>query len=143
MRICRLTIALEFVAIALAAVSCSRDEPIPGASFDSPPATGGAGGTISTSDGSGASIEFGGSAGCIPKTCNELGTNCGPVADGCLGIVQCGTCPTGTICGGSGQPSVCGAPPCSPKTCADQDIACGPAGDGCGQLLDCGTCTGG
>jgi hypothetical protein len=74
-------------------------------------------------------------------TCESQGANCGPISDGCGGILQCGDCPSGQTCGGSGMPSVCGAPPCTAKTCADLGFDCGPAGDGCGNTLDCGTCT--
>jgi hypothetical protein len=45
---------------------------------------------------------------CIPKTCAELGYNCGINGDGCGHTVNCGTCTPPAICGGGGQPSVCG-----------------------------------
>src|SRR5690349_18740980 len=69
---------------------------------------------------------------CTPKTCADLGFECGPAGDGCGGIIQCGTCPPGpngqtTQCGAIGKPSKCvltgqigpdgGA--CVPKVCAD------------------------
>jgi hypothetical protein len=45
----------------------------------------------------------------VPKTCAQLGFNCGPAGDGCGGLLQCGaTCPIGEICGGGGKPGVCG-----------------------------------
>src|SRR5208283_1447358 len=80
--------------------------------------------------------------------------NCGPVADGCGGTVQCippgdgsASCPAGQSCGGGGTPSVCGGgPACVPKTCADPSIAslCGQQADGCGGVVaaPCVTCTG-
>jgi hypothetical protein len=82
---------------------------------------------------------------CVPKTCAELKVNCGPVGDGCGGIVQCGNdCPDGETCGGGGTPSVCGKPPCKKKTCAELGVECGAAGDGCGGLIaSCGTCDAG
>jgi hypothetical protein len=46
--------------------------------------------------------------GCVPKTCEEVGKNCGPVSNGCGGFTECGDCPDGQICGGGG-PSICGA----------------------------------
>jgi hypothetical protein len=55
---------------------------------------------------------------CAPKTCVELGVNCGPAGDGCGGTLQCGSCPMGQTCGGGSTPSVCDAPSCTPKTCA-------------------------
>jgi hypothetical protein len=45
---------------------------------------------------------------CIPRTCAEQGYGCGEQGDGCGGILQCGTCTLPQICGGGGQPSVCG-----------------------------------
>ncbi len=35
---------------------------------------------------------------CTPKTCAALGTTCGPAADGCGNVVQCGACATGLNC---------------------------------------------
>jgi hypothetical protein len=79
--------------------------------------------------------------GCTPRTCAELGIQCGPAGDGCGNLIaSCGTCPPGQGCGGGGVPGVCGGS-CSPKTCAQQNIECGPAGDGCGGVLACGDCT--
>jgi hypothetical protein len=82
---------------------------------------------------------------CIPGTCVQHGATCGPVADGCGGVLNCGTCTGQEKCGGGGQPSVCGTSAdggvCVPRTCAAQDISCGPAGDGCGGLISCGSCT--
>ncbi|MEO6954991.1 MAG: hypothetical protein ABI321_24540 [Polyangia bacterium] len=74
-------------------------------------------------------------------TCDSVGANCGPVSDGCGGILQCGACSSNESCGGGGTPSVCGTA-CIPTTCAQLGFTCGPAGDGCGNQLDCGTCTG-
>lgn len=74
---------------------------------------------------------------CSPRT-TCIPDECGPVADGCGGILTCPGCPTGTTCGGGGAPSMCGAPACAKKTCNDQSANCGYAPDGCGGLLDCG-----
>ena len=71
----------------------------------------------------------------------EGDANCGPIGDGCGGVLDCGQCVNGS-CGGGGKPSVCGTPPCSPKNCGSLGFDCGPAGDGCGGQLACGTCTG-
>jgi hypothetical protein len=44
---------------------------------------------------------------CHPlKTCPT--DTCGEIPDGCLSILNCGSCPTGQICGGRGTPNVCG-----------------------------------
>ncbi|MGZ3453557.1 MAG: hypothetical protein ACXVEF_28395, partial [Polyangiales bacterium] len=59
---------------------------------------------------------------CVKKTCADYGANCGPVADGCGGVVDCGTCSSASeICGAS-TPNVCGSPfgdggGCKPLTC--------------------------
>jgi hypothetical protein len=45
---------------------------------------------------------------CIPKTCQQLGYNCGLNGDGCGNMINCGSCTPPAICGGGGQPSVCG-----------------------------------
>jgi hypothetical protein len=52
----------------------------------------------------------GGSATCVQRTCAQAHANCGPVADGCGGLISCGGCPLHETCGGAGSPSVCGAP---------------------------------
>jgi hypothetical protein len=88
---------------------------------------------------------------CTPKTCADLGVECGPAGDGCGGEIQCGTCMVGQQCGAVGHPSQCvqavatgpdgGA--CIKLTCADylkQNKDCGTQSDGCGGTLDCGKC---
>ena len=81
---------------------------------------------------------------CTPKTCADLGTDCGKVLDGCGTLIDCGTCEAGMGCG-LGGPNVCGqvVPDgglCKKLTCAGQNIQCGQASDGCGGTLDCGSC---
>ncbi len=45
---------------------------------------------------------------CTPKTCAQLGVNCGQVADGCGGLtVNCGACTAPQYCGGGGN-NICG-----------------------------------
>ena len=46
---------------------------------------------------------------CTPKTCADLGLDCGPAADGCGGVLQCGTCQAPLICGAAGTPGRCGS----------------------------------
>ena len=80
---------------------------------------------------------------CTPRTCALAGANCGPVADGCGGLIQCGNCTAPETCGGGGNPSVCGGNSgCTPKKCTDVGATCGPIGDGCGGVVQCGSCTG-
>jgi hypothetical protein len=83
---------------------------------------------------------------CKPKTCVEMGLNCGPVSDGCGTLINCGTCTVaGEICGGGGKGNVCGGGTsgCVKKTCLDYGANCGAMSDGCGALIPggCGTCT--
>ena len=40
--------------------------------------------------------------GCGLRTCASAGANCGPVGDGCGGLLDCGACPMGQSCGGGG-----------------------------------------
>jgi hypothetical protein len=107
------------------------------------PATCGGGGVANTCGT--ASIGADGGT-CVPKTCAAMGYDCGPVADGCGGLVDCGKCAAGSACGAGGKPNVCSGGPsgCVKKTCADYGADCGPVSDGCGGLTaSCGTCTGG
>jgi hypothetical protein len=71
--------------------------------------------------------------------------NCGLVADGCGGTVNCGTCTQPDTCGGGGAPNVCGHPMCTPKTLqqACSGLSCGWVSDGCGGAINCGTCSNG
>src|SRR5688500_12093351 len=47
-------------------------------------------------------------SGCKPKTCSDLGIECGPAGDGCGGVIaNCGDCAAGLRCGGPGAPSKC------------------------------------
>ncbi len=77
---------------------------------------------------------------CLPLTCEALEKNCGLTIDGCGGVLRCGTCPEGQVCGGGGVPNVCAEPPCTRATCQSLGHACGSAPDGCGGVLECGTC---
>jgi hypothetical protein len=83
-----------------------------------------------------------GAPNCTPKTCTDLGANCGQVADGCGGVTAvCGTCTGNDTCGGGGTTNVCGVPACTPRTCVQAGANCGPVADGCGNVLQCGDCT--
>lgn len=81
----------------------------------------------------------GGGGGCQPKTCQQLGFDCGEVAsDGCGGTLNCGTCVAPSTCGGGGKANVCG---CMPRTqCTFEEGECGVAPNGCGGFISCGTC---
>ncbi len=75
-------------------------------------------------------------------TCAQTGKQCGPVADGCGGIVDCPICTSPEICGGGGVASMCGgANQCTPRTqadCTTLGLNCGFIADGCGGLVQCG-----
>ena len=73
---------------------------------------------------------------CTPKTCEDLGYECGQADDGCGGTLDCGTCPDGKSC----QDHRCVEGECQPKICEDLGYECGKADDGCGGILDCGGC---
>ena len=45
---------------------------------------------------------------CTPRSCAQLGYDCGLDGDGCGGTIDCGTCSAPAICGGAGRPNVCG-----------------------------------
>ncbi len=77
---------------------------------------------------------------CTPKTCNDLGATCGYRADGCGGLLDCGTCGAPDTCGGGGTPNQCGHT-CTQTTCGAQGANCGVIADGCGGVLTCGACT--
>jgi hypothetical protein len=64
---------------------------------------------------------------------------CGTIADGCGGLLQCGTCTAPDTCGGGGTPNQCGSS-CTLTTCSAEGATCGVIGDGCGGTLPCGTC---
>ena len=46
------------------------------------------------------------SATCVPRTCEDVGAECGPLDDGCGHRLSCGTCGPGEIC----RSHACGCP---------------------------------
>lgn len=78
------------------------------------------------------------STGCVPRTCESVGAQCGTPSDGCGGVLGCGTCApgTGTTCGSTYTCVPVCTPP--PDTCNGQ---CGCVVDACGNMVDCGACT--
>jgi hypothetical protein len=77
---------------------------------------------------------------CTPATCQRFGARCGQVADGCGGVLDCGSCAAPQTCGGDGVPNQCG---CASSTCDHLGANCGQLPDGCGATLDCGSCADG
>jgi hypothetical protein len=85
---------------------------------------------------------------CTPKTCSAYPTGtCGQQGDGCGGLtMNCGTCPTGQVCGGAGVAGQCGSPDggtCVAATCTAFTGLCGQQSDGCGGLTANCTCPAG
>lgn len=119
--------------ICLWLVGCSSDG---GESAASPP-----GGKPDAAAAEAASDAAGDGAGCVAATCASKNANCGQMPDGCGGVADCGTCPTGQYCGADG-PNRCGATPCEPITCQSGGFDCGSVSDGCSAVLSCGKCTG-
>ncbi len=78
---------------------------------------------------------------CVPQTCAQLNAACGSIGDGCGGVLNCGSCPSGSACGASGIPNQCGGE-CQKLTCGDHGAQCGTVPDGCGGTLNCGQCAG-
>jgi hypothetical protein len=64
-----------------------------------------------TCGGGGVGGQCGGTQGCIPRTCQDLGFNCGPAGDGCGNLIAggCGTCTPPASCGGGGVSGQCGS----------------------------------
>jgi hypothetical protein len=62
---------------------------------------------------------------CVPATCTSKGYNCGQAGDGCGGVMgPCGSgCSAPQVCGGGGQPNVCGSSISCTGLCA-QRAAC-------------------
>jgi hypothetical protein len=73
---------------------------------------------------------------CVPTTCAAQGVACGPVSDGCGGVLTCPACSAGFACVG-------GQCICQPRTACPAGQTCGTAPDGCGGTIACGLCTNG
>ena len=78
---------------------------------------------------------------CVPRTCGQVGANCGTVADGCGGSLNCGTCAAVA----NGTPS-CSAGQCRIGACNNGFADCNNNGqDGCevsinNDVNNCGAC---
>jgi len=141
------SVLLACAAVSWGSVSCSSGDdggkagagPTPGAEAGAE-ASVDAGGSGGGGAGDASAPDVASEAACVPSTCVQLEAECGSVKDGCGGVLECGTCPTGKTCGGSAA-NKCGDAACTPKTCAQLGASCGQVSDGCASLLDCGWCT--
>jgi hypothetical protein len=147
-RVVRLALPLAAIAVPLAfaigACSAGRDEQGGTLGHDASVGDGSVVGDGDLLDPDALNVDGSEAGTCAAKTCASVGANCGPLADGCGGILQCGSCGAPQSCGGGGKANVCGGGggPCVPKSCADVGADCGPIGDGCGGIVaSCGTCT--
>ncbi|MHB8417735.1 MAG: Ig-like domain-containing protein [Myxococcales bacterium] len=135
--------ARALAALLLAVSACHCGNAVGTGGGDAGPGDGGA---LGPGDGGrDAGVDAGPSSdggGCGLVTCASARATCGPIGDGCGGILDCGSCTAPETCGGGGTPSVCGGHSgCVARSCATAHANCGPIGDGCGGKLDCGSCT--
>ncbi len=81
---------------------------------------------------------------CVPKTCADLGAQCGSVSDGCGGMLECGSCGPDEVC----ESGTC-VPNCSGTICngvcvdtSNDPTNCGTCGNACSQCQSCtnGSC---
>ena len=73
-------------------------------------------------------------------SCVAEAVECGVIADGCGGTIDCGQCGPGQTCGTGGDSGSCIDVDCDPRSCAELGAECGAMPDGCGGILDCGDC---
>jgi hypothetical protein len=81
-------------------------------------------------------VNFCGITCCTPKTCTDLGKECGTWDDTCGGQVDCGECQEcdNSYCDDTGQCQ------CTPETCASLTKQCGRWPNGCCDELECPPC---
>ena len=75
---------------------------------------------------------------CPPATCDDY--DCGLAADGCGGLLDCGSCPFAEACSENQCVWPADAGSCVPATCEGLVYDCGSVSDGCGGHMECGTC---
>ncbi len=80
-------------------------------------------------------VFFNGSC-CTPKTCSQLGKNCGSVSDTCGGTLSCGTCTSPETCAGGGTPNVCGCT-AEPQSTTCSGNKCGTFKNNCNLNVNC------
>jgi len=129
---------------AVVVAGCSGSDDTAANAYPSPKKDGGADGQTGGQGGAAGSDSADASDGqaCAPKSCAQLGASCGTAPDQCGGVVSCGACPSGQVCGGAGV-NKCGTNACTAKSCAQLGASCGWLSDQCGSAVDCGTCPAG
>jgi hypothetical protein len=75
---------------------------------------------------------------CLPYTCEDVHATCGALADGCGGVLLCGTCTGGNVC--SDRSHHCEVPA---DVCSAVGSVCGLVADACGVGTSCGSCSAG
>lgn len=110
------------------------DEGSPDGGSDSDQGTGGDPGDV---------LEDGEDSECEPTTCKAQHKDCGNIADGCGGYIDCGGCDDGAKCS-IVEPNICTtlSDLCVKLSKADacEGKECGSEGDGCGGTYECGEC---
>ncbi len=132
--------------LALFVAACSGTPEVVTRNYAGENETGGNGGDGAGGRGGQSPVGFAGSHSCVPKTCADLGKSCGTLSDDCGGVLHCGDCEEGSVCG-LATPNVCSTPDdlhslCRPVTKAEACAGkqCGVEGDGCGATYSCGDC---
>ncbi len=75
---------------------------------------------------------------CERLTCAQQDKNCGLMADGCGGFLQCGRCFEFETCGGGGDANQCGCTPICNDRCGGPDACGGLCPDNCEGTEVCG-----
>ncbi len=82
------------------------------------------------------------SSACLPKTCSELGRQCGTPSDGCTTTsLNCGTCNSTSTCNADGK-CISNTVTCTSQSQAQTcgTAVCGIKVNNCQQTVNCGTC---
>ncbi|MDD5193629.1 MAG: hypothetical protein PHF67_03515 [Candidatus Nanoarchaeia archaeon] len=80
---------------------------------------------------------------CTPKTCSELGKQCGSADDGCGTLLECGTCETGQGCSSEGTCVAVCVPDCTNKCEGEANGCDGTCPNPCAENETCniGVCS--
>src|SRR5262249_1169164 len=101
----RLALRAGVLSLAFLFAACDCNKPGPGSSGGGSGGAGGAnagGGAGGGAGGTGGGSMLSTDGGCGLVTCMSSNANCGPIGDGCGGLIDCGGCALPTTCGGGG-----------------------------------------